>query len=63
MAGKTVNALTPIDASGGKVFVEGEYWSATNDTLNQTAFDIARANSSWSHRCKIVRIKENPYKS
>jgi len=23
MAGKTVNALTPIDASGGKVFVEG----------------------------------------
>jgi membrane protein implicated in regulation of membrane protease activity len=33
MAGKTVNALTPIDASGGKVFVEGEYWSATIDTF------------------------------
>jgi membrane protein implicated in regulation of membrane protease activity len=33
MAGKTVNALTPIDASGGKVFVEGEYWSATSDTF------------------------------
>jgi membrane-bound serine protease (ClpP class) len=33
MAGKTMNALTPIDASGGKVFVEGEYWSATSDTF------------------------------
>jgi membrane-bound serine protease (ClpP class) len=33
MARKTVNALTPIDASGGKVFVEGEYWSATSDTF------------------------------
>ena len=33
MAGKTVNVLTPIDASGGKVFVEGEYWSATSDTF------------------------------
>jgi hypothetical protein len=25
MVGKTVNALCPIDAGGGKVFVEGEY--------------------------------------
>ena len=33
MAGKTVNALTPIDASGGKVFVEGKFWSATSDTF------------------------------
>ena len=33
MAGKTVNALTPIDASGGKVFAESEYWSATSDTF------------------------------
>jgi len=33
MAGKTVNALTPTDASGKKVFVEGEYWSATSDTF------------------------------
>ncbi len=35
MAGKTVNALTPIDASGGKVSVEGEYWSATSDTFGE----------------------------
>ena len=28
-----MNALTPIDASGQKVFVEGEYWSATIDTF------------------------------
>ncbi|MGA8658648.1 MAG: NfeD family protein [Chthoniobacterales bacterium] len=32
MLGKTVNALTPIDAKGGKVFIEGEYWNATSDT-------------------------------
>ena len=33
MVGKTVNALCPIYASGGKVFVEGEYWSAASDTF------------------------------
>jgi membrane-bound serine protease (ClpP class) len=32
MLGKIVNALTPIDASEGKVFVEGEYWTAKSDT-------------------------------
>jgi membrane-bound serine protease (ClpP class) len=32
MLGKTVNALTPIDAKGGKIFIEGEYWNATSDT-------------------------------
>jgi membrane-bound serine protease (ClpP class) len=33
MLGKTIQALTPIDARSGRVFVEGEYWSATSDTL------------------------------
>jgi membrane-bound serine protease (ClpP class) len=32
MIGKTVSALTPIDLTGGKIFVEGEYWNATSDT-------------------------------
>jgi membrane-bound serine protease (ClpP class) len=32
MLGKTVNALTPINARDGKVFIEGEYWNATSDT-------------------------------
>jgi membrane-bound ClpP family serine protease len=32
MLGRTVNALTSIDARGGKVFVEGEYWNSTSDT-------------------------------
>ena len=32
MLGKTVAAFTPIDADGGKVFVEGEYWNAVSDT-------------------------------
>ena len=31
LQGKTVKALTRIDAEGGKVFVEGEYWSAVSD--------------------------------
>jgi membrane-bound serine protease (ClpP class) len=30
MMGKTVAALEPIDASSGKVFVEGEYWNAVS---------------------------------
>jgi membrane-bound serine protease (ClpP class) len=32
MLGKTVNALTPINARDGRVFIEGEYWNATSDT-------------------------------
>ena len=32
MIGKTVTALTPIDSSGGKIFIEGEYWNAISDT-------------------------------
>jgi membrane-bound ClpP family serine protease len=28
-----VNAFCPIDASGGKIFVESEHWSATSDTF------------------------------
>jgi membrane-bound serine protease (ClpP class) len=31
MLGKVVQAITPIDASGGRVFVEGEYWTARSD--------------------------------
>jgi membrane-bound serine protease (ClpP class) len=31
MHGKTVKALTRIDAQGGKTFVEGEYWNAISD--------------------------------
>ena len=31
MLGKTVNAISRIDTSGGKVFVEGEYWNAVSD--------------------------------
>jgi len=32
MVGLTAKALTPIDARGGKVFVEGEYWNAVSET-------------------------------
>jgi len=31
MVGKTVNALTRIDAQSGRVFVEGESWKALSD--------------------------------
>jgi membrane-bound serine protease (ClpP class) len=31
MLGKHVQVITPIDASGGRVFVEGEYWAARSD--------------------------------
>jgi len=32
MIGKQVEALAPIDAEHGKVFIEGEYWNAVSDT-------------------------------
>lgn len=32
MLGKTIPALTRIDARNGKVFVEGEYWNAVSET-------------------------------
>jgi len=32
MRGRFVNALTRIDGTGGKVFIEGEYWNAVSDT-------------------------------
>jgi membrane-bound serine protease (ClpP class) len=32
LAGKTTTAVNRIDAVGGKVFVEGEYWNAVSDT-------------------------------
>jgi membrane-bound serine protease (ClpP class) len=31
LIGKTVTALTPIDLRDGRIFVEGEYWSAISD--------------------------------
>jgi len=32
MLGKTVNALSRIDATSGKVFIEGEHWNAVSET-------------------------------
>ena len=32
MLGQTVEALTPIDATSGKIFIEGEYWNAVSDS-------------------------------
>jgi membrane-bound serine protease (ClpP class) len=32
MFGKTVTALTSIDARGGRIFIEGENWNAVSDT-------------------------------
>jgi membrane-bound serine protease (ClpP class) len=32
MVGKTVITLTPIDSHAGRIFVEGEYWTAVSDT-------------------------------
>jgi len=36
MLGKTVNAVSRIDAAGGKVFIEGEYWNAVSETPVET---------------------------
>jgi len=46
MCGRTVRAITPINAQGGKVWLEGEYWKAVSDapigpgqTVEITAID------------------------
>ena len=36
MLGKIVNALSRIDASGGRVFIEGENWNAVSETSVET---------------------------
>jgi membrane-bound serine protease (ClpP class) len=32
MLGKTANAISRIDAGGGKMFIEGEYWNVVSET-------------------------------
>jgi membrane-bound serine protease (ClpP class) len=36
MLGKVTPALVRIDATGGKVFIEGEYWNAASETVVET---------------------------
>jgi len=40
MIGRTTPALVPIDAQGGKVFLEGEYWNAVSDTPVQAGQSV-----------------------
>jgi membrane-bound serine protease (ClpP class) len=40
LLGQTVPALASIDAAGGKVFVEGEYWNAVSDTPIETGHPV-----------------------
>ena len=40
LQGKTVKALTRIDAHDGKVFVEGEYWNAVSDASIEQNQDV-----------------------
>ena len=40
MIGKTVNALSRIDSTGGKVFIEGEHWNAVSETTVETGQSV-----------------------
>ena len=40
MVGKTAPALAAIDATGGKVFVEGEYWNALSEVPVEEGQDV-----------------------
>lgn len=40
MLGQTAAAITPVDAAGGMVFVEGEYWSATSEAPVAAGDDV-----------------------
>ena len=46
MLGQTVNALSRIDAAGGKVFIEGENWNA----VSETPVEAGQAGGSHRHR-------------
>ena len=56
MLGKTVNALTPIGPTGGKVFVEGECWNATSDS----AVEQGQPVEIIAVKGLTVRVKPNP---
>ena len=58
MLGKTVAASTQIDSTGGKVFVEGEYWNAVSDTpveRGPTGRGRSRAGIDAESKAKNVR--------
>jgi membrane-bound serine protease (ClpP class) len=40
MVGQTAAALTPVNAAGGTVFVEGEYWNATSEAPVAAGDDV-----------------------
>ena len=40
MIGKTVNAQSRIDSSGGRVFIEGEIWNAKSDTAIESGQSV-----------------------
>ncbi len=57
MLGKTAPALGHIDAQGGKVFFEGEYWNAVSETpveAGQTVQILAVTGLTLKVRPKIA---------
>jgi membrane-bound serine protease (ClpP class) len=40
LVGQMTKALTAIDANGGRVFIEGEYWNAVSDTPIAAGQDV-----------------------
>jgi membrane-bound serine protease (ClpP class) len=40
LVGRTTKALAAIDANGGRVFIEGEYWNAVSDTPIAAGQDV-----------------------
>jgi membrane-bound serine protease (ClpP class) len=52
MIGKTVAALTPIDSTGGKIFLEGAYWNATSDAVVEKG-QLVRISAVEGLRLKV----------
>jgi membrane-bound serine protease (ClpP class) len=52
MIGKTVAALTPIDSTGGKIFLEGAYWNATSDAVVEKG-QLVRVSAVEGLRLKV----------
>ena len=54
LVGQTTKALTAIDAKGGRVFIEGEYWNAVSET------PIAEGQDVEIVGVKGLTLKVNP---
>jgi membrane-bound serine protease (ClpP class) len=58
MMGQTAAAITPVNAAGGTVFVEGEYWNATSEAPVAAGDDVEITGRDGLNLQVKPRLKE-----